>query len=67
MKNEFGFIRRANPDSGINSICLRCFRVIATETKEIDFLLAEENHTCSPEDKFARERSDSQAETFWKS
>ena len=30
MKNEFGFIHRANPASGFDSICLRCFRIIAT-------------------------------------
>ena len=67
MKNEFGFIRRANPDSGVNSICLRCFRIIATEENEIDLLLAEENHTCSPEDEVARSHADSQPGTFWKS
>jgi hypothetical protein len=66
MNNEIGFTHQENPASGFDSICLRCFRIIATGPNEIDLLLEEENHICSPEDEVARNNADSQPGTFWK-
>jgi hypothetical protein len=67
MKKEFGFTHHENPGIGFDSICLRCFRIIATEPNETDLLLAEERHTCSRADEAARRRADSKPGTFWKS
>lgn len=42
----YGFVRRVNRDSTIDSICTRCFRTIATDKDEIPLVNAEKTHTC---------------------
>lgn len=46
----FTFPHRHKPDGTIDSICLRCFRTIATVRQESDLRNAEENHLCSASD-----------------
>jgi hypothetical protein len=53
-----GFIRRQNPDSTADVICLCCFRTIAYSQAQADLAAAEKNHGCSPFDEFVLFRSD---------
>ena len=42
------FLHRANRDGTFDSICLRCFHTIATETNEAALAGAEMEHQCVP-------------------
>jgi hypothetical protein len=42
------FIRR-KVDGSADSICLHCFRTVATRQDQADLLLCEKQHICSPE------------------
>ena len=44
------FVRRVNRDSTTDSICLSCFRTVATAEWELELDLAEERHVCDLED-----------------
>jgi hypothetical protein len=66
MTYKLGFTRRPNPDSTTDSICLRCFRIVATEPDAINLEAAEQDHACTPEDELVRLRANSQAGSFWK-
>jgi len=46
------FTHRFNSGDGtVDSICHRCFRTVATATREADLQTAEQKHACAPEDK----------------
>ena len=42
------FAHRTNEDGSIDSICLKCFITVATESSESDLERAEHDHTCDP-------------------
>jgi hypothetical protein len=46
MTTTDSFVRRVNPDTTIDSICLSCFRTVATGKSEFDLLSAEKKHSC---------------------
>jgi hypothetical protein len=46
MATYADFVRRENSDSTIDSICLKCFRTVATNNNDLDRLIAEEGHIC---------------------
>lgn len=48
MITAVSFVRRVNPDSTIDSICLSCFRTVATAQQESDLVEKENGHTCRP-------------------
>ena len=58
------FVRRSNKDSTTDSICLACFRTIATTAREADLVSAEEKHICDPEDRSNVRLIDSQRRIF---
>ena len=42
------YVRRENPDKTTDSICVKCFRTIATGTNgSVDFSRFERNHKCT--------------------
>ena len=60
-KGEAEFARRVNRDGTIDSICLYCFRTVATSHDESTLLLHEARHVC---DALAQNQSsDDQPET----
>jgi hypothetical protein len=40
------FLHRTNQDGMFDSMCRRCFAIVATEKHEADLQEAEKNHTC---------------------
>ncbi len=44
-----GYRHRQNADDTVDSICLRCFRTIATGANENFLAQSEEAHHCAPE------------------
>lgn len=40
------FPHRRNPDGSFDSICLKCFRTVATQRNEADLAQAERDHVC---------------------
>jgi len=44
------FNRHRAKDEGYNSICLTCFRAVATARRERDLTRVERKHKCSPHD-----------------
>lgn len=55
------FTRHVNFDHTIESTCLKCLRVVATNRDELELLIAEEGHLCDPLEK---NYLDSQRGTF---
>ena len=45
-----GFIHRRKSDGAVDSICLRCFRTIASNNHETALAAAEARHECEPAD-----------------
>jgi hypothetical protein len=45
-----GFMRRQNPDSTADVICLCCFRTVAFSQAQYDLASAENDHICNPFD-----------------
>jgi hypothetical protein len=43
-----GFVRRNNPDSITDLICLRCFMTVGSGKDESDFSALELSHCCDP-------------------
>jgi hypothetical protein len=60
-----GFIRRQNPDSTADVICLSCFRTIAYSQAQADLAAAENNHDCIRLDEFTLLHSDKLAALQW--
>ena len=48
MVRDIGFIRRENPDSRTDSICLRCFMTVGSARDETDLSILELMHCCDP-------------------
>jgi hypothetical protein len=48
MVSDIGFIRRKNPDSTTDLICLRCFMTVGNAKDETDFSALELLHCCDP-------------------
>jgi hypothetical protein len=48
MVRDIGFIRRKNPDSTTDSICLRCFTTVGSGKDEKDLSMLEMMHCCDP-------------------
>jgi hypothetical protein len=44
---EEAFSHRANKDGSFDSICLFCYRTVATASNEADLRAAEASHSCS--------------------
>lgn len=42
------FVRRANPNGTTDSVCEKCFVIVATATCEAHFDSAERSHKCDP-------------------
>jgi hypothetical protein len=53
------FARRLNPNSSIDSICVRCYQTIATSRCEDDLAVPERTHVCDPNSEFTRAYIDS--------
>ncbi len=45
-----GFSHRPNNDGSVDSICLRCFRTIASNNKGRSIAMMESQHECDPVD-----------------
>ena len=45
-----GFAHRPNNDGSVDSICLRCFRTIASNNHEMNLATVESQHECDPVD-----------------
>ena len=45
-----GFSHRPNNDGSVDSICLRCFRTIASDKNERSIAMVEFQHECDPSD-----------------
>jgi hypothetical protein len=45
-----GFNHRPNNDGSVDSICLRCFRTIASNNHEWSLAMVESQHECDPKD-----------------
>jgi hypothetical protein len=45
---QLDFVRRANPDGTTDSICEKCFVIVATATCEADLDSSNRNHKCDP-------------------
>jgi hypothetical protein len=43
-----GFVRRENSDETIDSICLNCYRTVASVQVPSDLESVEERHVCNP-------------------
>src|ERR1700746_2564233 len=43
------FAKRRNPDGTMDSICLNCFRTVATCTDELELIELEKEHRCGQE------------------
>jgi len=48
MVDDIGFIRRKNPDSTTDLICLCCFVTVGSGKDETDFAVLELSHRCDP-------------------
>jgi hypothetical protein len=46
MISDVPFMRRKNPDSTHDSICMTCFLTVAHGTNETDLFDGEQNHNC---------------------
>jgi hypothetical protein len=51
MMVNSNFIRRQNPDSTVDVICLSCFRTIAYSQVQTDLSSVENSHGCTPLDE----------------
>jgi hypothetical protein len=45
---DIGFLRRKNPDSTTDLICLRCFMTVRSGNDETGFAALEMSHCCDP-------------------
>ena len=54
MKTIVEFVHRKNPDSTIDSICMKCYLTVATATAEDDLSAAESKHNCAARDEWYR-------------
>jgi hypothetical protein len=57
------FARSHNPDFTIESICMDCYRTVATTRCEAELKAAEQGHVCAP-DYRERSHEDIQQATF---
>jgi hypothetical protein len=54
MPIQMYFARSQNPDLSTDSICMDCYRMVASTRSEAELLAAEQGHVCAPD---YRERS----------
>ena len=47
---SIGFNHRPKPDGTVDSICLQCFRTVATVNDEEQLATVERQHRCDPND-----------------
>jgi hypothetical protein len=48
--NVSRFAHRLNDNASVDSICLRCFRTVASKNFESDLGVVEAKHVCEPRD-----------------
>lgn len=58
-----GFRHRPNNDGSIDSICLRCFRTVASNNYEWSLAMVESHHQCNPVDLMRFEHLQIEKET----
>jgi hypothetical protein len=55
MTSFISFARRRNRDATVDSICTGCYQTIASGQNEVNLAIAEESHSCDPNEKFDRQ------------
>ena len=51
------FAKRRNPDGTMDSICLNCFRTVATCTDQLELIEFEKDHRCMPDEEAASKQA----------
>jgi hypothetical protein len=64
MITTANFVRRSNRDFTIDSICIACFKTVATAERESDLMEKENMHTCRQMELESIRHTDSQRGTF---